>query len=104
MKNLRFETGYQAVTIRGDFERNAEYELTIAENVHDLAGLPFSGERMQKFRIGAVKPRVYLPAITGHQMASGVRRLPITTINMQKLHIMARIVAPEDCGAGFARL
>ena len=93
--NLRFEVNGEWLTIHGDFERGADYRLTIDPSLLAESGQPFAGERARPFRFAPVKPRVYLPTITAEQLRGGERKLPIRTVNLQSVRITARLVAPE---------
>jgi uncharacterized protein YfaS (alpha-2-macroglobulin family) len=90
--NLRFTEGYNSLEIRGDFQRGVDYRLEVSTELRDEAGVPFGGERARTLRFGAIKPRVYLPVIDGHQMAAGQRKFTVTCVNMKSLRITAQLV------------
>jgi uncharacterized protein YfaS (alpha-2-macroglobulin family) len=93
--NLRYQLDYRQATIRGDFTPGTEYTLQIADAVVAESGLPFSGQRVRTFVFGPVRPRVYLPEITGHQVMGGRRKFPIVSVNVQSLHVVARLVTEK---------
>lgn len=93
--NLRFEEGWSSIVIRGDFERGREYTLRIAPSLVSRAGLPLDSERERKFTFEPVKPRLYLPEITAHQILGGRRKLDAVSVNLRSLRVVARLVEPE---------
>ncbi|HEV7403472.1 MAG TPA: MG2 domain-containing protein [Chthoniobacteraceae bacterium] len=90
--NLHFTQGYNSIQIRGDFQRGVDYRLEFSPELRDQGGVPLGGERVRTLRFGAVKPRVYLPVVDGHQMALGQRKFPVTCVNMKSLRVTAQIV------------
>lgn len=90
--NLKYDLNYVDMTLRGDFVQGTAYRLTVGPGVISAEGLPFTGERQVKFDLGPVKPRVYLPKITGHQILGGARKFPVVSVNMKSLHVVARLV------------
>ncbi len=101
-KNLRYEDTFQSLTIRGEFDRATEYRVEVDPSLLADSGLPFSGERIRTFRFDPIKPRVFLPAITGHQILSGQRKFPVSSINVKSLRVTARLVAPERASQAVA--
>ena len=99
VKNLRFEPDSPSLTLRGDFERGTEYRIEFDPTLISDAGLPLTGERSRAFRFDPVKPRIYLPEITGHQIAGGRRKFPALSVNLRALHVVAQLIAPEKVGA-----
>ena len=99
VKNLRFETDSPSLTVRGDFERGSEYRIEFDPAFVSDAGLPLTGERSRAFHFDPVKPRLYLPQITGHQIAGGRRKFPALSVNLRSLHIVAQLVPPEKVAA-----
>ncbi len=99
VKNLRFETDSPSLTLRGDFERGTEYRIEFDPALISDAGLPLSGERSRVFRFDPVKPRIYLPEISGHQIAGGRRKFPALSVNLRSLRVNAQLIAPEKVGA-----
>ncbi len=93
--NLRFEEGWESVVVRGDFDRETSYVLEIDPSLIAQSGLPVSGPLSHTFQLGPVKPRVYLPEITGHQIRAGRRKLEALAVNLQSLWVTARRVKPE---------
>ena len=94
--NLRFESAWRNCVISGAFEVGKEYELHIGDEVVSSDGVPFVGSRTVKFRFGPVPPRLYLPAITGHQILGGRRIFDVESVNLQSLQVDASVVAPEN--------
>ncbi len=94
--NLRFDGWSTSMTALGDFERGREYQLTIDPAVVSEDGLPFAGERKRTVRFAPIAPRLYLPAITAHQISSGQRKFDVLSANLKSLRIVAQVVAPAD--------
>lgn len=97
--NLRVEPGYESLTLRGDFALGQEYMVRVGKNVISQSGLPFSGNHERSFAFEPIKPRVYLPAITSHQIRSGLRKFTVRTINLRQLQVTARLVDPANVPA-----
>ncbi|MEO7319086.1 MAG: MG2 domain-containing protein, partial [Chthoniobacteraceae bacterium] len=47
-------------------------------------------------------PRLYLPAITGHQIRSGQRKFEVLSGNLKALRVTAQLVAPADAAPSIA--
>ncbi|MEO8352552.1 MAG: MG2 domain-containing protein, partial [Chthoniobacteraceae bacterium] len=92
--DLKFEEGYEEITLRGKFERDLEYTLTLDPTLLSGESLPISGELARRFRFEPVKPRVYVPAFTGHQIAEGRRTFEVTSANLSALRVTALLVDP----------
>jgi uncharacterized protein YfaS (alpha-2-macroglobulin family) len=93
--NLKFVRDYQGLTIRGDFDRETEYRFEIDPSLLSNDGLPLSGERVRPFRFDPVKPRIFLPEITGIQILGGRLQFPVLSTNLKALHVIARLVTPD---------
>ena len=94
VNGLRFDQNWRELTIRGKFDRDTEYQLEIDASLLSDSGLPVSGKLTRSFRFAPVKPRLYLPEITGHQRSDGQRKFPVRSVNLKSLHVIARLVAP----------
>ncbi|MCX6875618.1 MAG: MG2 domain-containing protein [Verrucomicrobia bacterium] len=94
VNGLRFDQGWRELSIRGEFERDTEYLLEIDPSLLSEGGLPLDGKLTRSFRFAPVKPRVYLPEITGHQRVDGQRKFPVRSVNLQSFRVIARLVAP----------
>lgn len=90
--NLVFEEGWRAIVIRGDFERGVEYSVEIDPDLLSDSLLPISGDLARKFSFEPVRPRVYLPAFTGHQLSEGLRKFEVLSVNLQQLRVKALLV------------
>jgi uncharacterized protein YfaS (alpha-2-macroglobulin family) len=97
--NLHFDGWSSSLTIHGDFELGREYRLEVDAAVISEDGLPFEGHRRSTFRFAPVAPRLYLPAITGHQVRSGQRKFEALSANLQSIKVTAQVVAGEDAAA-----
>jgi hypothetical protein len=95
VKNLKFIPDYQGLTMRGDFDRETEYRFEIDASLLSSDGLPVSGERSRTFRFEPVKPRIFLPQITGTQILGGRLNFPVLSTNLKTLHVGAGIVPPD---------
>ncbi len=102
VKNLRFEPASDQITLRGDFARGVEYRVDFEPALIADSGLPLSGERSRALTFDPVKPRIYLPAITGHQSANGMRNFLAQSVNLKSLRIIARAVPPEKTAQAVA--
>ncbi|MEA3207285.1 MAG: alpha-2-macroglobulin [Chthoniobacter sp.] len=102
VKNLRFEPGGKSLVIRGDFDRETEYRVEIDALLLAESGLALTGERRRTVRFARVKPRVFLPEITGHQILGGRRKFPMLSVNMQSLRVVARRVEPDEAARAVA--
>lgn len=94
VNGLRFDQGWRGLTIRGEFDRAAEYQLEIDASLLSESGLPLAGQLTRSFRFAPVKPRVYLPEITGHQRVDGQRKFPVRSVNLKAIRVIARLVVP----------
>jgi alpha-2-macroglobulin len=94
--NLRIEEGYQGLTLYGDFKRAQPYRLEFDKAVIAQNGLPFDGDRVRTFSFAPVRPRLYLPEITGHQISAGTRKFDVHSGNLKALHVTARLVPPSE--------
>ena len=92
--HLRFETVYESLIIRGDFQRGSEYRLEIDPSLLSQSHQPLSGEQARTFHFEPVRPRLYLPAITADQLRGGERKFPVRGVNLQSVCITAQLVAP----------
>lgn len=97
--NLRFEGWSDTLTASGGFELDREYRLVVNNEVISADTLPFAGQRSRAFRFQPVRPRLYLPEITGHQIQSGQRKFEVLSANLAALRVTARLVAPADAAA-----
>jgi uncharacterized protein YfaS (alpha-2-macroglobulin family) len=97
--NLRFDGWSTSLTMHGDFELGREYRLEVDAAVISEDGLPFQGDRRSTFKFAPVAPRLYLPAITGHQIRSGQRKFEALSANLKSLKVTAQVVAPTDAAA-----
>ena len=94
--NLHLGEDYHAVTLSGDFQRGQRYRVEIDRAVIAQNGLPFEGDRVRTFEFGPVKPRLYLPEITAHQIRGGNRKFEVHSGNLKVLHVTARLVVPSE--------
>ena len=94
VSGLRYDSGWRGLTIRGDFVRDTEYQLEIDASLLSESALPLVGKLTRSFRFAPVKPRLYLPEITGHQRVDGQRKFPVRSVNLKALRVIARLVAP----------
>jgi uncharacterized protein YfaS (alpha-2-macroglobulin family) len=94
--NLRVEEAWDSLTLSGDFERGRQYRLEVDPSVISQEGLPLEQNQPRTFEFPPVKPRVYLPEITGHQIRAGNRKFELRSINLRSLQITVRRVAPAD--------
>lgn len=102
VKNLRFEPVSETITVRGDFQRDVEYRMNFDATLAAKSGLPLSGERSRAFKFDPVKPRIYLPTITGHQSANGLRKFIAHSVNLKSLRVIARLVPPAKAAQAVA--
>src|SRR5258707_13789455 len=65
-------------------------------DVVDDSGAPFSGDRSRTLQFSPVKPRIYLPVISGDQFRGGAREFEALSINVRRLHIRALLVDPTS--------
>lgn len=100
--NLRFEEGWRAFVVRGDFELGKDYTVTIGKDVISAFGQPYDGERSRTFSFSPVAPRLYLPEITGHQMEFGSRTFEALSVNLRSLRVVAKLVSPENAATALA--
>ncbi|MDG2124092.1 MAG: MG2 domain-containing protein, partial [Verrucomicrobiales bacterium] len=96
---LRFEEGWQTLVLRGGFELGVDYQVVVEASLLSEQGLGVSGELAKGFRFKPIEPRVYLPEITGHQIRGGRRKLPVSSVNLRSVRVVARRVAAEDVPA-----
>ena len=97
--DLRWTIDWNGLTARGKFSEGTSYQLQIGEGVVGQDGRPFAGERAASFTIGAVKPRLYLPTITGQQLRYGRREFPMRWVNLQEVEFEILRVAGRDLPA-----
>ncbi len=100
--NLKFTGGYANFIAQGDFERGREYAVIVGDGVISFDGLAFTGERRRVVKFSPVAPRLYLPEITAHQIASGRRKFEVLSANLKSLRVTAQLVAPKDGAASVA--
>jgi uncharacterized protein YfaS (alpha-2-macroglobulin family) len=96
VKNLRVEPSYSTVTLRGEFQRDQDYQITFDPKLVSSDGQPLDGARSRSVRFDAIKPRLYLPAITSTQIRHGVRKFLVRSVNLQKIQVTARLVSAAD--------
>ncbi|HLX70553.1 MAG TPA: alpha-2-macroglobulin family protein [Verrucomicrobiae bacterium] len=90
--NLSAGVEGRRLVLAGDFRGGAEYSLILK------AGFPSD----EAFTLGAsniftedmphVPPRLYFPALSRDQMASGKRSFPLLTINVSHVHVRAKLM------------
>ncbi len=95
VQNLRFEPDDHSVVLHGEFDRETEYRLDLDASLLAESGQAISGALSRTFRFAPVKPRVYLPEITGHQILGGRRKFPVQSVNLKSLRVIARLVPPD---------
>ena len=101
-KNLAFELDGAELVIRGEFERETAYKLEVSESLLSSSAMPISGERSYPIQFELIKPRLYLPEITGHQILGGIRKFPARSVNLKSLRVRAVLVAPEQAAQAIA--
>ncbi|MGA7130085.1 MAG: MG2 domain-containing protein [Chthoniobacterales bacterium] len=94
--HLRYEADSDDLTIFGDFALGQSYQLTIGPDVVDTDGATFSGERSRTVQFSPVKPRIYLPVVSGDQYRGGARQFEALSINVRQLHVRALLVDPAN--------
>lgn len=89
-----YELDIKQVTIRGDFKRGETYRLDVDPSLLSDGGAFIGGALSHSVRFEAFEPRVYLPGIDTHQVASGGRKFPVWSVNMKALRVRAVLVEP----------
>ncbi len=102
VEGLAFEGGWSSFTVRGAFELGKEYRVTLSDEVVSANGLPLEGDRTRPITFAPAKPRVYLPAITAHQLRGGRREFQVLSANLSSLKITARRADPANLSATLA--
>lgn len=92
---LRWEVSWRSVIARGAFVPGENYQLRIKGDVLGEDGRAFGGPDLVGFRVGNVKPRVYLPLVTGQQLRFGRRELPLRVVNVRQVDFRVLRVPPE---------
>jgi uncharacterized protein YfaS (alpha-2-macroglobulin family) len=92
--HLRYEVDGAELEVFGDFALGQSYRLTIAPEVVDKDGAQFAGDRSKTIQFAPVKPRIYLPVVSGDQYRNGARQFEALSINVRRLHVRAVLVDP----------
>src|SRR5260370_38574549 len=96
VEHLRYIIDGSELQIFGDFALGQSYRLTIGPEVVDSYGAPFSGDRSKTLQFSPVKPRIYLPVVSGDQFRGGAREFEALSVNVRRLHIRALLVDPAS--------
>ncbi len=96
VEHLRYVIDGSELQIFGDFSLGQSYRLTIGPDVVDDNGAPFSGDRSRTLQFSPVKPRIYLPVVSGDQFRGGAREFEALSINVRRLHVRALLVDPAS--------
>lgn len=100
--DLRFDENWRSLVLRGSFDRETVYRVSLDPSLASASGLLISGELEWEIGFEPVKPRLYLPEITGHQIMGGRRIFPALSVNLAALRVVAQKVAPGDAAAAVA--
>jgi uncharacterized protein YfaS (alpha-2-macroglobulin family) len=96
VEHLRYVIDGSELQIFGAFALGQSYRLTIGPEVVDSYGAPFSGDRSKILQFSPVKPRIYLPVVSGDQFRGGAREFGALSVNVRRLHIRALLVDPAS--------
>jgi alpha-2-macroglobulin len=96
VEHLRYEIDGSELDVFGDFVLGQSYRLVIGPDVVDEYGAPYSGDQSRIVQFSPVKPRIYLPVVTGDQFRGGAREFEALSINVRRLHVRALLVDPAN--------
>ncbi len=94
--HLRYESDFDQVKVFGAFTLGQTYQITFSPEIVDKFGMPMEGEHSRSFQFAPVKPRVYLPVISGDQYRNGHRQFEVLSVNVRRLQVRAVLVDPAN--------
>lgn len=82
----------RSLTISGDFKGGSEYTMTLKPGFPADEPFTLRGSSAFTVDIPHVSPRLYFPALSRDQMASGNRTFPLLAINVARVRLRAKLM------------
>ncbi len=82
-----FETDGKTLSIKGDFSGQDDYVVSVGKGVESAGGRKLSNPGNQVVKFGRVSPELALPSEDEAQLAKGLRKYAIDTVNISKVKI-----------------
>jgi uncharacterized protein YfaS (alpha-2-macroglobulin family) len=80
------------LTILGDFQGGSEYSITLKPGFQAVEPFTLQGSNKFTIEMPHVSPRLYFPALSRDQMASGKRTFPLLAINVADVRLRAKLM------------
>jgi uncharacterized protein YfaS (alpha-2-macroglobulin family) len=94
--HLSYENDFDQVRISGAFVLGQTYQIKLSPELVDKFGVSMEGEHLRSFQFTPVKPRVYLPVVSGDQFRNGNRQFEVLSVNVRRLQVRAVLVDPAN--------
>ena len=94
--NLRMERGYRSVSLRGDFELDRDYHVTVHAGLRNWRGDRLEHAVTSTIRFQPLPPRVILSAEDEIQYAGGEGRFEFLAYNTERVRLRAKRILPDD--------
>jgi uncharacterized protein YfaS (alpha-2-macroglobulin family) len=93
VENLKIRIeGERLLTILGDFQGGGEYSITLKPGFQAVEPFILQGANKFTVEMPHVSPRLYFPALSRDQMASGKRTFPLLAINVSRVRVRAKLM------------
>ena len=95
------ETDRKALSIKGDFSAHDEYVVSVGKGVESAQARMLSNPGSHKVKFERVAPRLALPSEDEAQLAKGLRKYAIDTVNISKVKIRIKRLSGKGAVRAF---
>ncbi len=93
--NLTAQVGWRNLVLRGAFQGETSYTLTLKPPFESLEGFALAGSNTFTLQMPRIAPRLYFPALARDQYAGGNRSFPLLTVNVPRVRVRAKLMDPQ---------
>lgn len=90
--NLKAVENGQALLLAGDWKRDVLYTVEIRRGLPCEEGFRLASSSTETFSVPPVPPRLYFPAWSAEQLASGRREFPLVSVNVGRVQVRAKLM------------
>jgi len=94
VEDLSGEVAGQELLLHGSFESRREYRIKARPGLPAAEAFVLAEGLDRTITVPAVSPRLYFPAFSTDQLASGRRSLPLMVVNTPRIHLRAKLLDP----------
>ncbi len=93
--NIYVEVDGRTVTLTGAFEGGRKYSLDLRPDLQAVEPFRITGTTNFVVEVPHVASRLYFPAFSRDQLATGNRTFPLLSINVPRVYLRAKILDPQ---------